>query len=67
MDEVIEALTIFRKYANPAYPFHCEYDTLMVLVAPALVSTEDKQLLERLGFIAQAADECFVSYRYGSA
>jgi len=28
---LIEALLIFRKYANIHYPLHCEHDTLYVM------------------------------------
>lgn len=68
MDGLIEALTILRKYDNPAYPTHCEHDTLYVLIDPAKVSDEDKARLDELGFTTD--DEfvdCFKSYKYGSA
>lgn len=66
MDKLIEALTIFLKYGNPSYPTHCEHDELMVMIDPALVSAEDKALLDGLGFIPN--DEgYFTSFRFGSA
>jgi hypothetical protein len=64
VDDLIEALTILRKYANPKYPTNCEHDELRVHIDPDLVSAEDKQRLEALGFTAD--DECFLSYVFGS-
>ena len=66
MDDLIEALKIFRKYANPHNPTHCEHDELMIMeVDPTVVSEADTQRLEELGFIV--SDGGFMSYRYGSA
>lgn len=65
MSNLIEALQIFLKYGDPIRPTHCEHDTLHVCIDPALVSEEDKTRLEELGF--DASEECFYSYRYGSA
>jgi len=73
MDDLIEALTIFRKYMEPgsynfARPTHCEHDVLMVSVTAAeWVSGDDKDRLERLGFSWSDEYECYVSYRFGSA
>ena len=66
MDDLIEALTILRKYANPVCPTHCEHDEMFVMVDPGVVSDEDKRQLDGLGFFA-SEDECFKSYRFGSA
>jgi hypothetical protein len=66
-DAIIQALMIFRKYGNPTYPFHCEHDTLYIIdIDPKEVSNEDKEKLDNLGFFA-GEEDCFVSYRYGSA
>lgn len=65
MDKLIEALQILLKYDNPAYPTHCEHDELTVCVDPSLVSEEDRAKLDKLGFFE--GDDCFKSYRYGSA
>lgn len=65
MSKLIEALQIFLKYGDPAYPTHCEHDTLHVCIDPAVVSDEDKVSLEALGF--HTSEEGFYSYRYGSA
>lgn len=65
MKELIEALQIFLKYDNPTYPTHCEHDVLWVLIDPDLVSDEDKKRLGELGFFVE--DDCFQSFRFGSA
>jgi hypothetical protein len=65
MDKLIEALQILLKYDNPDYPTHCEHDELTVCVDPGLVSEEDIAKLDELGFFVD--DDCFRSYRYGSA
>lgn len=65
MDDLIKALTIFRKYGNPASPTHCEHDTLRVMVDSAGVSAKDRVVLEALGFHADG--ESFYSFRFGSA
>jgi len=66
MDDLINALTIFRKYANPASPTHCEHDTLYVMISPAEVSAEDRATLAELGFHA-GEELSFYSFRFGSA
>jgi len=67
MEEIIAALQIFLKYDNPKYPTHCEHDSLAVLIDPALVSDEDKKRLDELGFLVDDDEDCFISFRYGSA
>ena len=65
MDDLIEALTILRKYGNPDLPTHCEHDILSVSIDPDLVSGEDQAILEDLGF--HPGDyENFESYKFGS-
>lgn len=69
MENLIKALQIFLKYGNPYYPTYCRHDELIVRIDPKLVSEEDKEILETLGFIeVQDEDEdgYFASYRYGS-
>lgn len=67
MDDLIKALTIFRKYGNPKNPTHCEHDELWICgIDPADVSTEDKKELDRLGFFVDD-DESFKSFQFGSA
>ena len=68
MDDLIEALTIFRKYANPRNPTHCSHDQLAIMdVDPAEVTDEDKARLDDLGFFVDEDEECFISFRFGSA
>ena len=64
MDDLIQALLIFRKYGNPKNPTHCEHDQLFVAIDPTLVSEEDKAMLKKLSFTPE--DDAFYSYRFGS-
>jgi hypothetical protein len=66
MDDLILALQIFRKYANPEWPTHCEHDILIVDVSPNLLSEEDIEILEELGFHINEDDDDFYSYKFGS-
>ena len=66
MDDLIKALTIFRKYGNPDNPTHCEHDELWVCIDSDLVSDEDKEELDKLGFF-ENSEGGFKSYRFGSA
>lgn len=65
LSKLIEALQIFLKYGDVAYPTHCEHDVLFVCVEASKVSDEDKAKLEQLGF--HESEDGFRSYRYGSA
>lgn len=70
MDDLIEALTIFRKHTDTEYPTNCSHDELAIMdVLPANVSLLDKVRLEELGFIIsdEDGDEYFMSFRFGSA
>lgn len=67
MDELIKALTIFRKYGNPKNPTHCEHDIMFVSIDAKLVSDEDKAVLDELGFSEDSQYGNFYSYRFGSA
>lgn len=64
MEDLIKALTIFLKYGNPENPTHCEHDEMTVDINPDLVSCQDKEELDKLGFFAD--DEHFKSFRFGS-
>lgn len=72
MRQIIEALNIFLKYDDPAWPFHCEHDVLTVHIAdPMAVSDADVQRLKELGFErgnpdAAGGESCFYSFQYGS-
>ena len=66
MEDLIEALRIFLKYANPHNPTHCEHDELWIVdVDPDKVSDEDKARLDELGFFP--SEDGFKSFRFGSA
>ncbi len=65
--KLIQALQIFLKYGDVNYPTHCEHDVMTVCVDPAKVSDEDKAALDKLGFFVDDSEDCFKSYRYGSA
>jgi len=68
MKKLIEALTIFSKYADVDYPTHCEHDMLMVMdVAQESVSDTDVATLDKLGFFWNEEYDSWCSYRYGSA
>ncbi len=70
LSELIEALQIFQKYGNPDSPWHCEHDVLQICgIEPKDVSDEDIKRLEELGFDVENpyGEECFQSYKFGSA
>ncbi len=65
MEDLIKALQIFCEYGNPYCPTHCEHDRLTVCIDPEIVSDEDKVKLDKLNFYPD--EDCFMSYRFGSA
>jgi hypothetical protein len=68
MSDLIEALTIFRKYADPHYPTHCEHDIMLVVgIKEDEVTPEDGARLDALGFFWCDEYECWASFRFGSA
>lgn len=67
MSKLIEALQIFLKYGDPAYPTHCEHDEMFVMIDPHVVSSEDILKLGELGFTPSESDDSFHSFLYGSA
>lgn len=68
MEDLIEALKIFLKYTQTKYPTHCAHDELWIMdVTEDKVSAEDKERLDKLGFFWDEDEECFKSFRYGSA
>ena len=68
MRHLIEALSIFVKYKDLDRPTHCEHDVLQIAgITKNEVSAEDQQRLTDLGFLWSDSDECWISYRYGSA
>jgi hypothetical protein len=68
MDDLIAALTILRKYGNPRWPTHCEHDELRIMeIAPNDVSEDDRKRPDELGFFVDESEDCFLSFRFGSA
>lgn len=71
MSDLIKALLIFSKYLknpNDHSPTHCEHDTFMIMgVTEEEVSSEDTETLDKLGFHFSESDDCWMSYRFGSA
>ncbi len=67
MDDLIEALTIVRKYVNRPFPTGCDHDVLYVYGIPSdIVSPEDAVRLRDLGFMWETVDT-LASYHFGSA
>lgn len=68
MEDLIKALQIFLKYSNDKYPTHCEHDYLFVNINPNIVSKEDKDELNKLGFVIdqEFGGNGFGSFRFGS-
>lgn len=66
MEDLIKALQIFLKYENKMYPIYCEHDILYVDIDPSIVSDEDKETLDGLGFFVYDELDCFASFKYGS-
>ena len=68
MDDLIKALTIFRKYGNPHYSTHCSHGRLTICgIDPEDVTVTDELELRELGFVVSESDEAFISFRFGSA
>lgn len=68
MKDLIEALQIFLKYKDERWPTHCSHDQLAIMgVTKEEVSEEDSNRLDELGFLYSDSEECWISFRYGSA
>jgi hypothetical protein len=68
MDDLIEALQIFRKHLNLKHPTNCDHDVLCFMgVTREQVSDEDHERLYVLGFLWSEPEECYRSFRFGSA
>jgi hypothetical protein len=69
MKDLIEALQIFSKYGNPAFPTHCEHDTLYISaeISPYSMSFDDRVRVEKLGFFVseEYGEPIFKSYKFG--
>lgn len=69
MKDLIAALQIFMKYANDdRNPVNCSHDQLTICagIEKSMVSDDDIKQLDTLGFFWDEADECFISFRFGS-
>lgn len=66
MDDLIKALQILRKYANPEYPSNCDHDCFRIHINPELVGIGDIKELEKLGFDVDEDLDCFTSSKFGS-
>lgn len=63
LSNLIKALKIFLKYGDCEYPIHCERDILFILeINPNIVSDEDKDILEQLGFYVDESEDVFFYY-----
>lgn len=67
MGDLIEALQIFLKYDNPSYPTHCEHDEMYICGDYEEMSQEDRDKVESLGFFWSEEDDCYQSFKFGSA
>ena len=68
MDDLIEALQIFRKYKNSKYPTSCGHDVLVIMdVERDEVSSEDLIRLDELDFFWDEEFDGFASFHFGSA
>ncbi len=68
MKDLIEALTIFQKYKDERWPTNCSHDLLAIMaVSKDEVSAEDAARLGELGFIWMDGEDCWGSFRFGSA
>lgn len=66
--ELIQALRLLAKGSvNDINPLHCEHDELFVLGDPKSFTETDIAQLKEWGFDLDDANECFFSFRYGSA
>jgi len=68
MDDLIEALNIFKKYKSVRWPTNCRRDVFAIMeVEEAEVSAEDKKRLDELSFLFSEEYDCWISFRFGSA
>lgn len=66
--DLIQGIAILAQHpANDISPFHCEHDTLTVCADPAKFTEKEIRRLDELGFVVDEDEECFTSFRFGSA
>lgn len=67
MKNLLKAFHIFEKYIKDyPYPTHCEHDVMYVDCDYSIVSAEDIEELEMLGFVHDEDNDKFLSYVFGS-
>lgn len=68
MDELIEALQIFRKYKNERWPTNCQHDVFYIMaVTKDEIPEVEQRRLKELGFLWNDTEEVWQSFRFGSA
>lgn len=68
MEDLISALQIFATYTQTRYPTHCEHDVLYIMdVSKDEMSEEHIRAVEGLNFVWDEIEECWMSFRFGSA
>ena len=68
MKNLIEALTIFAKYKDLPYPTNCSHDVFAIMgITRSEMSADDADAVVRLGFLWDDTEECWISFKYGSA
>lgn len=68
MGDLIEALTILKKYADREFPTGCEHDILRVYDVGKDEPREAERIrLQEIGFHWDDDCECWASFRFGSA
>ncbi len=66
--DLLKGLTLLAKHQNNLIsPFHCTHDQLTVMADPTAFTDDEIERLDTLGFSADAGQECFYSFRFGSA
>lgn len=69
MKDLIEALQIFYKYTGDINnPTLCEHNVMIVAYDETVcLNIKDAHRVKELGFFYSTDDECWKSYRFGSA
>jgi len=68
MDDLIEALQIFKKHQTPTrWPTICQHDELIIVGVTGELPEEDRERLQELGFEYNEDEEYWSSCRFGSA
>lgn len=65
--DLLEGLTILAQHGTDSSPLHCEHDELTVCADPAEFTADELERLDTLGFHPNDGEECFYSFRFGSA